>query len=145
MYHVSVAVRAALFAILANLRRLVLPVESAQIALDIRTRSAIAIGKRTLALRKELAKHEASADTLRKMLGSSRCGIEWRHLDEALDNALESIRLFRYAVESNEEQFKHELNLVEEAKARLAEVSTDTMQKHFANIEALERTLKMLG
>ena len=144
MLHVNVAIRSALFALLCTLRAAMLPLENARAAFEMRARSAIAIGNRNLRLRKALAKAEANMEVWRDVMGSSRCGIEFRHLRDGQDAARKAVASLTWAIRAGEEDFDHALKLVEEARVRIAEVDTPAMRQRAANIAAIEQTLKLL-
>ena len=144
MNHVNVALRAYLFTLLSNLRRIVLPLETAQEALTIRIRSAVYIGKRVQRLNKVLAKSQKALDDVYNVMNNARDGIEFRHARKAFHQSCDAIDSLKWAIEAAENEWLHALTMIDEARARLAEVDTPTMRKRLAEIDSVEKTLKMM-
>lgn len=145
MQNINVAIRAAVYAMLARLQALLLPYENAQEAFALRSRTAIATGKRIQHLHKVLKGADAALASLTVSLRSARDGMEYRFLNDAVTRQTQSVNCLLAAIVAAEEEFTHCLALVEEAKARLEEVDTETMQKHLRGIDACREILRRIG
>jgi hypothetical protein len=144
MQSINVSVRAFIIAMLVRLQALILPLDNAQAALELRTQSTIATGKRLQRLHKVLKSAQKALDPLMEALESSRDGIELRHLRAAVNRQCDTCQALKLAILVAEEDFLHGLELIEEAKARFAEANTETMQQHIRGIMACHEILRRM-
>lgn len=72
-------------------------------------------------------------------------GLELRHLRTAVNRQCDSVNALKLAVCVAEEDFLHAVELAEEAKARLEEADTETMQAHKRGIESCRDILRRLN
>lgn len=145
MQNINVTIRAFVLSMLVRLQALVLPLENAKEAYVLRTQSTIAIGKRLQRLHRVLKSAQKALDPLMEALNRASNGLELRHLRAAVNRQCDTCQALKLAILVAEEDFLHALELVEEAKARLEEANTETMQNHLRGIIACHEILRRIG
>lgn len=145
MDNVTVGIRAFVLSMLVRLQALILPLENAKEAYVLRTQSTIAIGKRLQRLHRVLKSAQKALDPLMEALNRASNGLELRHLRAAVNRQCDTCQALKLAILVAEEDFLHALELVEEAKARLEEANTETMQNHLRGIMACHEILRRIG
>lgn len=145
MNNVNVGIRAFILGMIVRLQALLLPYENAREAFILRTETTIAIGKRLQRLHRVLKSAQKALDPLMESLNRATDGLELRHLRVAVNRQCDTCQALKLAILVAEEDFLHALELVEEAKARLEEANTETMQNHLRGIEACREILRRIG
>ena len=145
MNNVNVGIRTFILTMLVRLQALLLPFENAKAAYVLRTEAAIATGKRLHRLHKVLKSAQKALDPLMEALERATDGLELRHLRAAVNRQCDTCQALKLAILVAEEDFLHAITLVEEAKVRLEEADTVTMQAHKRGIESCRDILRRLN
>lgn len=145
MNNVNVGIRTFILTMLVRLQALLLPFENAKAAYVLRTEAAIATGKRCLKMKRVLSDAQDALDPLLETFNNAADGLELRHLRTAVNRQCDSVNALKLAVCVAEEDFLHAVELAEEARVRLEEADTETMQAHKRGIESCRDILRRLN